>query len=266
MRHRTALLALAGIVAAIPAGAQTRPTFEVTSVKANTSADFRGAQMQFLPGGRFVATNYPLQFVIATAWNVPFQGPRLSGGPEWLRSERFDIEAKAANGTVRQAEMRLMLRSLLEDRFKLNMWRETKELPIFAVIVGKNGPKLEKSAIDEKDCETAPCHVFMGGRGRGLHGQAVNMTDLAMYVENWAERPVVDMTGIKGLFRIETRGWLPMTPGPAPTAGAKAEDGGDLADLPTLFEVFEKMGLKLEARKAAVDVFHIDQIEKPSQN
>jgi len=64
------------------------------------------------------------------------------------------------------------------------MRRETKELPIFAVIVGKNGPKLEKSAIEEKDCETAPCHVFMGGRGRGLHGQAVNMADLAMYVEN----------------------------------------------------------------------------------
>lgn len=57
-----------------------------------------------------------------------------------------------------------------------------------------------------------------------------------------------------------------MTPGPAPTAGAKAEDGGDLADLPTLFEVFEKLGLKLEARKAPVDIFHIDRIEKPSQN
>lgn len=266
MRHRTALLGLAGIVAATVAAAQPGPVFEVISVKANTSTDFRGAQMQFLPGGRFVATNYPLQFVIAAAWNVPFQGPRLTGGPDWLRSERFDIEAKAANGAVRQAEMRLMLRALLEDRFHLKMRRESKELPIFAVIVGKNGLKLEKSAIDEKDCESAPCHVFMGGRGRGLHGQAVNMSDLAMYVENWAERPVVDMTGIQGLFHIETRGWLPMTPGPAPAAGAKAEDGGDLADLPTLFEVFEKMGLKLEARKAPVDIFHIDQIEKPSQN
>ncbi len=253
-------------MAAIPARAQRKPAFEVTSVKPNTSADFRGAQMQFLPGGRFVATNYPLQFVIAAAWNVPFQGPRLSGGPEWLRSERFDIEAKAANGAVPRADMRLMLQALLEDRFKLKMRRESKELPIFAVIVGKNGPKLEKSQIDEKDCDTAPCHVFMGGRGRGLHGQAVDMSDLAMYVENWAERPVVDMTGIHGLFHIETRGWLPMTPGPAPAAGVKAEDGGDLVDLPTLFEVFEKLGLKLEARKAPVDTFHIDQIEKPSQN
>lgn len=172
MRHRTALPGLAVIVAAFAAGAQTRPTFEVVSVKANTSADFRGAQMQFLPGGRFVATNYPLQFVIAAAWNVPFQGPRLAGGPEWVRSERFDIEAKAAKGPVPHAEMRLMLQALLEDRFHLKMRRDTKELPIFAVIVGKNGPKLEKSTIEEKDCETAPCHVFMGGRGRGLHGQA----------------------------------------------------------------------------------------------
>lgn len=206
MRHRTAFFVLAGIVAAIAAGAQTRPTFEVKSVKANTSADFRGAQMQFLPGGRFVATNYPLQFVIAAAWNVPFQGPRLAGGPDWLRSERFHIEAKAANSAVRQAEMRLMLRALLEDRFQLTMRRKTKELPIFAVIAGKNGPNVEKSAIDEKDCETAPCHVFTGGRGRGLHGQAVNMSDLAMYVENWAERPVVDMTGIKGLSALRREG------------------------------------------------------------
>jgi uncharacterized protein (TIGR03435 family) len=222
--------------------------------------------MEFLPGGRFVAINYPLQFVIAAAWSVPFQGPRLSGGPEWLRAERFDIEAKAANPAVRNDEMRMMLRTLLEDRFQLKMRRESKELPVYFVLVGKNGPKLEKSKVEEKDCGTTPCHVFMGGRGRGLHGQAVDMGDLAMYVENWAERPVIDKTGIKGLFHIETRPWLPMTPGPLPPAGARAEDGSDVADLPTLFGIFEQMGLKLESQKASIDVFHIDQIEKPSEN
>jgi uncharacterized protein (TIGR03435 family) len=207
---------------------------------------------------------------------LPFQSSRLTGAPDWIRAERYDIEAKAPSGSIpagastatRDARMRLMLQALLAERFKLTMRRETKELPIFAVVVGKNGPKLEKSKIEEKDCTEmpTPCHVFMGGRGRGLHGQAVDMADLATFVENWAERPVIDKTGITGLFHIETRGWLPMTPGPAPAAGAKAEDGSDMADLPTLFAIFEQLGLKLEPQKAPVDIYHIEQIEKPSQN
>lgn len=224
--------------------------------------------MEFLPGGRFEATNLPLWFVISTAWNVPFQGQRLVGGPDWLRSERFDIEAKAANGAVRKDEMRLMLRTLFEDRCQLKMQTETKEMPVFAVVVGKNGPKLEKSKTEAKDCETAavPCHVFMGGQGRGLHGQAVDMADLAMSVENWAERPVVDKTGIRGLFHIETKPWLPMNPGPPPPPGTKGEDGSDVVDLPTLFGVFEQLGLRLEPQRAPVDIFHIESIGKPSQN
>jgi hypothetical protein len=111
----------AAIAAALLVWGQSRPAFDVASIKPNASADFRGARMEFLPGGRFVATNLPLLFVISTAWNVPFQGQRLVGGPDWLRSERFDIEAKAANGAVRKDEMRLMLRTLLEDRFQLKM-------------------------------------------------------------------------------------------------------------------------------------------------
>jgi len=266
MAHRCLILVAAAIAAASPARSQLRLAFDVISVKPNTSADFRGAHMEFLPGGRFVATNYPLQFVIATAWNVPFQGPRLVGGPDWLRSSRFDIEAKAASGDVRKEIMRLMLRALLEDRFQLKMRTETKELPVYVIAVGKGGPKLEKSGVSEKDCDTQPCHVFTGGRGRGLHGQAVDMADLAMYVENWAERPVIDRTGIKGRFHIETKPWLPMTPGPLPASGAKAEDGSDMADLPTLFGIFEQLGLKLEPRKAPVDIYHIESIAMPSQN
>lgn len=268
MLHPRSLFVAAAIATALPVWGQSRPTFDVASIKPNSSADFRGRRMEFLPGGRFVATNLPLLFAISTAWNVPFQGQRLVGGPDWIRSERFDIEAKAANDAARTDEMRLMLRTLLEDRFQLKMRTETKELPVFAVVAGKNGPKLEKSKTTEKDCETAttPCHVFTGGRGRGLHGQAVDMADLAMAVENWAERPVIDQTGIKGLFHIETKPWLPMTPGPLPPPGAKGEDGSNLADLPTLFGIFEQLGLKLEPQKATVDVFHIESIGKLSQN
>ncbi len=161
-----------------------------------------------------------------------------------------------------------MLQALLVDRFKLVMRKETKELPIYAVVVAKGGPRLEKAqCLDEgvKDFGSA-CHSFNGGRGRGLHGAAVDIADLALYVENWAQRPVVDKTGIAGLFHIETKPWQPINLGPAPPDGAKAEDGSDAADLPTLFTVFEALGLKLESQKDRVDIFRIERLERPSEN
>lgn len=153
-----------------------------------------------------------------------------------------------------------MLQALLIDRFKLEIRKETRELPIYAVVVAKGGPKLEKAKIG------SVCHSFKGGQGRGLHGAAVDPPDLALVVENWAQRPVVDKTGIKGLFHIETKPWQAVTVGPAPADGAKAEDGSEAADLPTLFTVFESLGLKLEPRKDRVDVFRIERVEQPSEN
>src|SRR5262249_54960236 len=140
----------------------------------------------------------------------------------------------------RDEKMRLMLQTLLADRFQLKIRRETKELPVYAVTVAKNGPKLEKAKIEEKDCAEPgtpgiSCHSLMGGRGRGLHGAAVSLTDVLEYVENWTDHPLVDKTGIQGLYNVQTSGWLPMQPGPPPPAGAKGEDGSDLADVPTLF-------------------------------
>src|SRR5260370_23033644 len=98
--------------------------------------------------------------------------------------------------------MRLMLQTLLADRFKLTIRRETKELPVLALVVAKGGPKLKKAEIEEKDCPDGPisygvsCHSIVGGMGRGLHGQAINMADVALFVANWTDRPVVDKTGI----------------------------------------------------------------------
>ena len=92
------------------------------------------------------------------------------------------------------------------------------------------------------------------------------MSDVLPYVENWADHPLVDKTGIHGLFNIQTTGWLPMQPGPPPPAGAKGEDGTELADLPTIFGLFERLGLKLESQKLPVEIFVIDRVEKPSGN
>jgi uncharacterized protein (TIGR03435 family) len=77
---------------------------------------------------------------------------------------------------------------------------------------------------------------------------------------------VVDKTGITGLFHIETRGWAPLRAGPPPAAGAKAEDGSDVADLPSLFNVFEGLGLKLESQRGPIEFLTIDHVERPSEN
>jgi uncharacterized protein (TIGR03435 family) len=274
------LLLVIAALSALPIQAQSGPAFDVISVKATKSDDMRRFGIQFLPGGRFVATNCPLFMMVAIAYNVPFQSSRLTGGPDWLRSARFDVEATAPKGSIspgssargRADQLRLMLQALLADRFKLTIHRETKESALYAIIVGKNGPKLEKASIEEKDCPEGAvsngvsCHTFGGGQGRGLHGQAVDMSDLALYVANWTDHPVVDRTGLTSLYRIDTRPWIPLRPGPPPAAGAKGEDGSDLADLPSLFGVFEQLGLKLEPQKGPIEFLTIEHADRPSEN
>ena len=152
-------------------------------------------------------------------------------------------------------------------------------MPVYVLSVDNGGPRLEKSVISEKDCAQSamltgappagqiPCHEFFGGRGRGLHAQAVTMRDLAKYVENWTDRPLLDKTGIVGLYKIETQPFLPMEIAAAPPApGTKGEAGIDLADLPTVFQVFERLGLKMKPEKDKVETFVIDDIQKPTEN
>lgn len=262
--------------------AQSKPnkalTFEVASVRAHAPGQTRLLPPQFLPGGSFTS-DAPLFIVIAIAYNLPFNpSVRLSGAPDWTRSPEgaYHIEATAGTGALpeglsvraRNDAMRLMLQTLLADRFKLAIHHQTREMSVSALVVAKGGPKLQEADIDEKNCldETTACHTFTGGQGRGLHARAVDMTDLARYVENWTDRPLVDRSGVKGLFHIETKGWQTMQPGPPPAPGARSEDGTNVADVPTLFNVFAQLGLKMESRKAPVDLYVIDHVERPTEN
>ena len=220
---------IVGMLNAPPARAQSQSdahlAFEVAAVKPNPSDDFRSMRWQVLPGGKLVATCVPLHIVIAMAYNLPFQSPRLTGGPDWVSQEAFDIDATAEKGAippgtsvkVRDEKIRLMLQAMLADRFKLTVRREMKEVPVYAVVVPKGGHKLKKSKIDEKDCEEGAegdasklCHEIRGGQGRGIHGEALDISDIALHVQNWTDRAVVDHTGLKGLWQVDTDGWIPL--------------------------------------------------------
>ena len=278
-----------GVMNAPPLRAQPQPqqrlTFEAASIKESTSADPRNIVFQFLPGGRFISRNLPLIFIVASAYDLPFLPDRFTGGPDWLRRDPYDIEATAPGGAIpagtsakdRNEKIRLMLQALLADRFHLVIHSEMRDLPRYAITVAKGGPKLEKAQVEEKDCaenpsgpdDPAACHIFTGGQGRGLHGQAVSLSDLVRGVSGFTDRPVVDQTGLSGLFDIQTEGWVPMRPRPPRPPGQEptAEDLA-FADSarPTLFQIFDRLGLKLEPQRGPVEMFVIESASRPSEN
>lgn len=168
----------------------------------------------------------------------------------------------------------LMLQSVLADRFRITTHWETKQGPVYSLTVARNGLKLPKAKIEEKDCPAVPtptefCHRFNGGKGQGLHGKTIKMTDLVDGLQVWTDHPVIDNTGFQGLFDIDTEGWVPMRPRPGPPPGTEpsAEDRA-FADpaRPTLQQVLDRVGLKLESTKGPVQILVVDHIERPSEN
>ena len=160
--------------------------------------------------------------------------------------------------------MQEMIRGLLADRFKLVMRVEQKTMLVYALTVASGGPSLQKSAIAEKDCvfdTGAPesCHNFIMGRGHPLHARAINMDDLAQYIENWTDLPVVNRTAVSGLFAVETEGWTPMRLPPPPPGNPPA---ARFDDLPTIFTVLRTLGLELKQHTATVPVYTVEHIER----
>jgi uncharacterized protein (TIGR03435 family) len=258
---------------AVPAIAQSQ-AFEGISIKPARSGDLRSPRMRVLPNGDLNAGAVPVLLLMSYAYDVPVNpSPRLSGLPGW--PETFDIEAKAPANAVpaglpeseKLRRMQGMVRRLLAERFKLVMRVEQKTVPAYALIVASGGPILQKSTIAEKDCifDTGTpdsCHSFVVGRGHPLNARAINMDDLAHYIENWADLPVVNRTALSGLFAVETEGWRPMRLPPPPPSGNAPAAGFD--DFPTIFTVLNKLGLELRQQEATVPVYTVEHIERPA--
>lgn len=261
---RWALLSL--FVIGIAAG----QSFDVVSIKPNSTDDFRQQRLRALPGGRFSATAIPPGVLLVYAYNLPMnQSERLVGLPDWTRRERFDIEAKGPSD-ANVDTMRRMVQRLLAEQFQLAIKKETKDVTVYALTVAPGGPKMPKAEIE---CAIdSPCHQFNGGMGRGLHAKAVDMSDLAGFIENWTDHPVVNRTGLQGLFAMDTEGWTPMRAPIAPPQPvnpvAPPSGDGDMNDpgRPTLFMVLKKLGLDLKTAKGPVDHYTVEKIERPASN
>jgi uncharacterized protein (TIGR03435 family) len=264
------------LLVALPAGAQSQ-SFATITIKPVRSADPRNARVQVLPNGDLIASAVPVATLLSYAYDVPVNpSPRLSPLPDWTFREKYDIEAKApTNGvtpTLQDSEARSriqqMIRGLLGARFRLVMRVENKTMSAYALTVASGGPKLQKSAIAEKDCtfDTDPegCHSFVGGRGHPLNAKAIDMDDLVHYIENWTDLPVVNRTALSGLFTVITKGWTPMRlPPPPPNATPVVNP---FSDLPTIYTVLGKLGLELNRQLDILPVYTVEHIERPAAN
>ncbi len=219
--------------------------------------------MQPQPGGNLRLVGATLKNLIAYAYNV--REFTISGGPGWINSDRFDINARAeqssasgdSSGGSRQIPERL--RSLLAERFQLAIHRESKEQNVYALVLAKSGPKFSEAKPESKP-------TIRGRRG-SIIGQGVGMQMLVINLANSMDRPVLDRTGLTGTYDFKLE-WSPDAQGPSSIAGA----GGEAPLLPdpngpSLFAALqEQLGLRLEPQKAPVEILVIDRAARPSEN
>src|SRR6266699_354441 len=263
--------AIVYLLVVLPAVAQSQ-AFATITIKPARSADPGNPRMQVLHNGDLIASAVPVIMLLSYSHDLPVNpSPRLSPLPDWTLRERYDIDAKAPDNAIppnlqnseARSRIQQMIRGLLADRFRLVMPVKNKTMSVYALTVASSGPKLQKSAITEKDCtfDTDPegCHNFVAGFGHPLNAKAIDMDDLAHYIGNWTDLPVVNRTALCGLFTINTGGWIPMRlPPPPPNA---TPDVNHFAGLPTIFTVLGKLGLELNRQEDILPVYTVERIE-----
>ena len=245
---------------AAPSQPAAKPAFEVASIKPSNSADDR-VSFRITPGGRVAITNGSAKMLIMMSYNLkPHQ---LEGGPNWLDSEKYDITAKA-EGPDNPDQLKVMMQSLLADRFKLTFHRETREMPVYALVPGKNGPKLHAAEVSD-----GKGRRFRIGRGQ-IELLGADMAGLADALSNVVGRTVLDRTSISGNYDFKLE-WTPdesenpILKGP-PNGREGAAPAPDAAGPSVFTAIQEQLGLKLEAQKGPVEVMVIDHIERASEN
>ena len=260
------------------------PSFEVASVKPNRSGD-NHFWIQSDPG-RFRVTGAKIKLLIQQAYDV--RSYQVEGGPRWIDSERYDIEAKEEDSQVEEesklpreqswGQDKLRLQRLLADRFKLRLSHTTRELPVYALVIAKNGPKFHEA----KPGDTYPngmkgfdgvahADVLYIGPDE-LKGQGVAISRLAGMLSELMGRTVVDRTGLTGAYDFEIKWSIDQSPAaatPEPEAAnpeTVLSPPGETFGASFFTAIQEHLGLKLVSQKGPVDVLVIDHVERPSEN
>lgn len=264
----------------------TASKFEVASIKQDKSSQ----GMYIIDparDGRFYARSITVNWLLRIAYGV--QGFQIVGGPKWMNSEKFDVQAKASTAVNEEMQKltpdqdRLlkehMLEALLHDRFKLAAHRESRQLPVYALVLAKHGPRLQGSnggiaKGNQTGFGPKGGIEFQPAKERGeesLIANAAPMVILARTLSLPLGRTVVDRTGLHGHYTF-TLTWAPslvpglMSPGPQGSQAASGMPPAPTSSGPSIFTAIQQqLGLKLDAQKAPVEVLVIDHIEHPSE-
>lgn len=293
------LIGLAVVVIAIPLLSQTlapvKPSFEVVSIKPSAPG---GVRLTGPRGDRYRVLGGRLRVLLTQAYQkvvngLPAGQLEIIGGPSWIDADRYDIEATAdcSRGALPPEQLQLMIRSMLEDRFQLKAHMETRDLPIYNLVVAKDGPKLTRAedqtplALPSPAQACSPVNATPGPpptppaasgslpRGRLatipnpngfiLMQGVVPVTNLASALEVQLGQPVVDKTGIKGLYDFKFTFSSVGLKGPQSTPLGTAPPADPA---PSIFSAMQELGLRLESVKGPVGVLVVDSVQKPTIN
>ena len=262
--------------------------FEAASVKMNKSGSPQGFD-KISPGGRFTATNLSLEYLIRFAYErsprsrglEPFE---VVGGPDWIRSDRFDVNTTASR-PVSLTELRSMLQALLVERFQLKLHYETRQAPVYRMVVAqrnKLGPQLRHTQTDCANVaadptrgitpgQSEPCGYFgpsptapMGSDRAYQAIRGLTMTDFALRLYPYLGRRVIDETGLSGFFDGEFEFTSEIVMPPPPPGQPNPYDG---RVLPSIFAVLpQQLGLKLDSQRGPVEIIIVDSAAHPSDN
>jgi bla regulator protein blaR1 len=265
---------------------EPRLSFEVATVKPNRASD--NQRMVRISPGKFSAVGTPLKELILFAYDLKSDA-QLTGGPAWIASDRFDIEAKQDEAQAQASskllppemgkQMRQMLQSLLADRFGLKVSHATKELPVYALVIAKGGPKLTPTTTppmvppgdqppgDDPAKKSFNRGIRMQGNGdlTGMAAPTAFLADVLSRQPELGNRLVQDKTGLTGEYDWTLK-WTPAAMDSSSSADSAVPPAGD-PSTPSLFTaVQEQLGLKLEPQKGTVEIVVIDHVEQPSAN
>jgi uncharacterized protein (TIGR03435 family) len=311
MNHRIAILIVSALLNATASRAQS-PKFDAAAIRLCTNSGGSGDTKQGKGGspfggfsvspGRLNTGCRPLATSDATAALIqrvygrlrlghtvpPGTALPISGGPAWVYSDAYDINAVAPGNASEEAMEGPMLQALLEDRFKLKLHRETKDVPVYALTVAKGGPKLTPSKAGSCvafDFTQGPqplpagqryCNNMVGGR-RGpnttIDAEGSTLDAFSRLLTLILDRPIVDKTGIPGKFDIqlefavdETTPGVPLLLFFGPNGPPPAAPPSDAPPAPSVFTVVQQLGLKLDPTKSPREFLVIDSIQRPSEN
>ena len=264
-----AILVVSGLT---PARAQQpAPAFDVASVRPGSMGVPVGDSV-FSDGGRFTAQNETVVELIRVAWNIDTY--RIVGGPDWIRGERFTIEARPASA-VAISESRLMLQTLLADRFKLRTTTAVREMPVYRLVPnrrdGRLGPQFRPAVPDIcNDGQAArakflTCGMIGSNPGR-MSGRSTPLSTLAAQLSTLTRRVVVDATGLVGLYDLDMEWALTEAEVAEQLALGRTKARID-PDKPSLSGALEaQLGLRLESATGPVDVLVVQSIVRPTEN